>query len=151
MNNGCNLLGARSTGFKSNNQVQEKSEAHIIEQILKKHSKVDVKLVKEITAKEVANALAVRKLIGSKQLNELEDKIFGKVMFQQQFRAKAGHQGGHQDGPHTGRSNVSEYSDQTFSAHIRQRPNNSQINVRPYNIRGGFMNASIFNQKRNSR
>ena len=48
---------------------------------MKKHSKVDVKLVKEITAKEVAAALAVRKLIGSKQLNELEDKIFGKVMF----------------------------------------------------------------------
>ena len=84
MNNGCNLLGARatqSTAFKSDNQVQEKSEAHIIEQILKKHSKVDAQLVREITAKEVANALALRKLVGAKQLNELEDKIFGKVMF----------------------------------------------------------------------
>ena len=114
MNNGCNLLGARATqssAFKSDNQVQEKSEAHIIESILKKHSKVDVQLVREITTKEVANALALRKLVGAKQLNELEDKIFGKVMFHMQFRAKAGHQ----DGAHTGRSNVSEYSDQTFS------------------------------------
>ena len=84
MNNGYNLLGAQSTqntAFRTKNNVFEKAEAHIVEQILKKHSKVDVELVKEITAKEVAGALAVRKLIGAKQLSDLEDKIYGKVMF----------------------------------------------------------------------
>lgn len=47
---------------------------------------------------------------------------------------------------------MSAYSEQTFSkANFRQPPHTSQNNVKPYNIRGGFMNASIFSGRKPSR
>ena len=62
----------------------------------------------ETTAEEVREALNKRKLVGPKELTDLEDKIFGKVMFETQFRRAAGKK----DNIETYRSSISEYSDQ---------------------------------------
>ena len=77
---------------------------------------MDRKFVEYTVNKEVREALTKNRLIGAKQMNELEDKIYGKVMFEMQFKVKSG-------APQSGRDDVSEYSEQTISMNnLRARP-----------------------------
>ena len=76
---------------------------------MRKHSRLNRNLVMEITAKEVRDALIKKKLFGTKELSELEDRIFGKVMFEMQFMPKEKVD----TNIHKGTKCLTEYSEQT--------------------------------------
>ena len=112
MNNNCLLTGAKTTNnarFKSANGVFEKTADHLVNVITRKHSKVDRKLVVDITNKEVKEALAKKKLFGTKELSELENKIYGKVLFEMQLYSNIGTVASNLK---SGSSNISEYAEQ---------------------------------------
>ena len=69
-------------------------------------------------------------------------------MFEMQFRRAAGK---NDNTIKTQRTSISEYSDQPTAPAFKQRSSASSQQGRPYAIRGGFMNASIFSGRQPSK
>ena len=114
MNNNCLLTGNKTTNnarFKSAGGAFEKTSDHLVNVITRKHSKVDRRVVADITAKEVKEALTKKKLFGTKELTELENKIYGKVLFEMQLYSNISTVASNLKEKTEGGSNISEYAE----------------------------------------
>ena len=84
------LRGKTTTSqYASNNDaaIMEKSVKTIMANLLEKNNKLDREILEATTRKEVKAAMAAEKMITAKGVDEVESKIYGKVIFNMHYNS----------------------------------------------------------------